>query len=148
MVLACGGHPLPLVLRGSGRVEPVGQLGTLLGTDIEPAVIDVQVRLAPGELVVLYTDGVTEVRAARREIFGHRDLAQLLGTCAGLPADVIAQRVQDAVLDAAGGRPRDDIAVLVVGPSRQAPPDRADGVRPGPGGGENRPREASSDGWS
>jgi hypothetical protein len=28
----------------------------------------------------------------------------------------VAQRVQDAVLDAAGGRPRDDIAILVVGP--------------------------------
>jgi len=66
---------------------------------------------------VLYTDGVTEIRAGRREIFGYRDLAQVVAGCTGEPADVVAQRVQDAVLEAAGGRPRDDIAVLVVGPS-------------------------------
>ena len=34
--LACGGHPLPLVVHPDGRVEPVGRLGTLLGSDIEP----------------------------------------------------------------------------------------------------------------
>jgi serine phosphatase RsbU (regulator of sigma subunit) len=117
MALACGGHPLPLVLRAGGTVEPVGKLGTLLGTDLDPVLTDVEVQLAAGELVVLYTDGVTEVRSGRREIFGHRDLAQLLSACGGLPPDVVAQRVQDAVLEAAEGRPRDDIAVLVVGPS-------------------------------
>jgi serine phosphatase RsbU (regulator of sigma subunit) len=117
LTLACGGHPLPLVLRRGGRVEPVGKLGTLLGADPEPELTDVEVDLAPGELIVLYTDGVTEVRAGRREVFGHHDLAQLLAGCAGLPADVVAQRVQDAVLEAAGGSPRDDIAILVAGPS-------------------------------
>ena len=83
MLLSCGGHPLPLVLRRSGAVEPVGKLGTLLGADVEPVLTDVTVELAPGELVVLYTDGVTEVRAGREEIFGHRDLAALLERCAG-----------------------------------------------------------------
>jgi serine phosphatase RsbU (regulator of sigma subunit) len=120
MTLACGGHPLPLVLRRSGTVEPVGTLGTLIGADVEPELTDVDVELAHGDMLVLYTDGVTEVRAARREIFGHRDLARLLASCAGRHAHAVAQRVQDAVLEAAGGRPRDDIAVLVVEPS--APP--------------------------
>ena len=117
MTLACGGHPLPLVMRRSGAVEPVGRLGTLLGADVEPVLTDVAVDLEPGELVVFYTDGVTEVRAAREEVFGHRDLAALLARCSGLGADAVAQRVQDAVLDAAGGRPRDDIALLVLGPT-------------------------------
>jgi serine phosphatase RsbU (regulator of sigma subunit) len=130
MVLSCGGHPLPLVLRRSGAVEPVGTLGTLLGADVEPVLADVAVDLAPGELVVLYTDGVTEVRAARQEIFGHRDLADLLRRCAGMHADGVAQRIQDAVLEAAGGRPLDDIAVMVIGPSPH--PDAADpGTLPG-----------------
>ncbi len=124
MQLACGGHPLPLVLRASGAVEPVGKLGTLLGADVEPVLSDVEVELAEGDLLVLYTDGVTEVRAGRKELFGHDDLAALLGDCRGLAADAVAQRVQDAVLDAAGGRPRDDIAILVVGPRpRPAAPD-------------------------
>jgi len=140
MLLSCGGHPLPLVLRRSGAVEAVGKLGTLLGADVEPALSDVAVHLAPGELVVLYTDGVTEVRAGREEIFGHRDLAALLGRCAGLGADTVAQRVQDAVLDAAGGRPRDDIAVLVAGPSPG--PDHPTGD-PGTLPGVPRPPEAT-----
>jgi hypothetical protein len=36
MTLGCGGHPLPLVLRRGGLVEPVGRLGTLLGADVHP----------------------------------------------------------------------------------------------------------------
>ncbi len=138
MLLCCGGHPLPLVLRANGVVEPVGKLGTLLGADVEPVLSDVVIDLAPGELVVLYTDGVTEVRSGRTELFGHRDLADLLERCAGLPADSVAQRVQDAVLEAANGRPRDDIAILVVGASPQL--DAAD---PGTLPGAPRPLEAT-----
>jgi serine phosphatase RsbU (regulator of sigma subunit) len=120
MTLSCGGHPLPLVLRASGVVEPVGRLGTLLGADVPPVLADVSLELGPGDMVVLYTDGVTEVRAGREEIFGHRDLAALLERCSGLGPDGVAQRIQDAVLEAAGGRPRDDIAALVVGPTRRS----------------------------
>jgi serine phosphatase RsbU (regulator of sigma subunit) len=138
MTLSCGGHPLPLVLRASGVVEPVGKLGTLLGADVEPVLSDVTVELAPGDLVVLYTDGVTEVRAGRKEIFGYRDLADLLAGCAGLPPDALAERIEQAVLAAAGGRPRDDIAILVVGPSLR--PDAAQqGILPGAA----RPPEAT-----
>jgi serine phosphatase RsbU (regulator of sigma subunit) len=130
MVLSCGGHPLPLVLRRSGVVEQVGRLGTLLGADIEPVLTDVAVDLAPGDLVVLYTDGVTEVRAGQEEVFGDGDLVELLRRCAGMHPDGVAQRIEDAVLEAAGGRPRDDIAVLVVGPGPH--PDAADpGTLPG-----------------
>jgi serine phosphatase RsbU (regulator of sigma subunit) len=138
MVLSCGGHPLPLVLHRSGAVEPVGRLGTLLGADVEPVLADVVVDLVPGELVVLYTDGVTEVRAGEQEVFGEDDLAELLRRCAGMHPDGVAQRIEDAVLAAAGGRPRDDIAVLVIGPGPH--PDAAD---PGTLPGAPRPTEGT-----
>jgi serine phosphatase RsbU (regulator of sigma subunit) len=138
LLLACGGHPLPLVLRRSGAVEPVGELGTLLGADVEPALADVVVELGPGDLIVLYTDGVTEVRSGRKEIFGHHDLAELLRRCRGLSADNVAERVQEAVLAAAGGRPRDDIAILVIGPSPSL-----DAALPGTLPGAARPPEAT-----
>jgi serine phosphatase RsbU (regulator of sigma subunit) len=138
MLLACGGHPLPLVMRRSGGVEPVGMLGTLLGADVSPVLTDVAVELAPGDMVVLYTDGVTEVRAGSEEIFGHRDLAQLLARSGGLSPDGVAQRVQDTVLEAAGGRPRDDIAILVIGPS-----ERIDADDPGTLARAARPPEAT-----
>ena len=117
--LACGGHPLPLVVHPDGRVTPVGRLGTLLGSDIEPLLTDVAVTLGPGELLVLYTDGVTEVRRRRQEVFGHRELVALLETCAGLPPDAVADRVEAAVLTASEGRLRDDMAILAFGPTPQ-----------------------------
>jgi serine phosphatase RsbU (regulator of sigma subunit) len=114
--LACGGHPLPLVVHGDGAVQPVGALGTLLGTDIEPQLTDVSVRLRHGDVLVLYTDGVTEVRRRRREVFGHRQLTELLGTCGGLGPDAVADRIEHTVVAASEGPPRDDVAILALGP--------------------------------
>jgi hypothetical protein len=118
--LACGGHPLPLVIHPDGLVEPVGRLGTLLGTDIEPQLHDVTVELAAGDVLLLYTDGVTEVRRRRREVFGLAELSEVLSGCAGLPPDAVADRVEAAVLAASEGRLRDDMAILALGPT---PPD-------------------------
>lgn len=123
--LACGGHPLPLVVAPDGSVTPVGQLGTLLGSDIDPLLTDVSVELAPGEVLVFYTDGVTEVRRRRQEVFGHGELVALLKTCAGLPPDAVADRVEAAVLAASEGRLRDDMAILAFGPTPQ--PKETDG---------------------
>lgn len=123
--LACGGHPLPLVVHPDGRVTPVGRLGTLLGSDIEPVLTDVAVTLSRGEVLVLYTDGVTEVRRRRQEVFGHRELVALLETCAGLPPDAVADRVEAAVMTASEGRLRDDMAILAFGPTPQ--PKETDG---------------------
>ena len=123
--LSCGGHPLPLVVHPNGRVTPVGQLGTLLGSDIDPQLSDVQVTLGHGQVLVLYTDGVTEVRRRRQEVFGHRELVALLERCAGLPPDAVADRVEAAVLTASEGRLRDDVAILAFGPTPQ--PKETDG---------------------
>jgi hypothetical protein len=123
--LACGGHPLPLVVHPDGRVQPVGRLGTLVGSDIEPNITDVAVRLEPGDVMLLFTDGVTEVRRRRQEVFGHRELVALLQTCAGLPPDAVADRVEAAVISASEGRLRDDVAILAFGPTPQ--PKETDG---------------------
>jgi serine phosphatase RsbU (regulator of sigma subunit) len=115
--IACGGHPLPLVVHPDGLVEPVGRLGTLLGTDIEPQLFDVTVELDSGDVLLLYTDGVTEVRRRRREVFGLAELSELLSRCGGLPPDAVADRVEAAVLAASEGRLRDDMAILALGPT-------------------------------
>ena len=129
--LACGGHPLPLVVHPDGRVEPVGRLGTLLGTDIDPLLADVTVELELGDVLVLYTDGVTEVRRHRTEVFGTGELTALLSACAGQDPVAIADRVEAAVLEASQGRLRDDMALLVFGPTRQ-PVEEPGILRAGP----------------
>jgi serine phosphatase RsbU (regulator of sigma subunit) len=125
--LACGGHPLPLVVHPDGGVEAVGRLGTLLGTDIDPLLADVTVELEIGDVLVLYTDGVTEVRRRRIEVFGSRELTRLLQSCGGLRPAQVAERVEAAVLNASEGRLRDDVAILAFGPTR---PEEA-GILPG-----------------
>ena len=115
--LACGGHPLPLVVHADGTVQPVGRLGTLLGTDIEPRLFDARVELGPGDVLVLYTDGVTEVRRRAREVFGIAQLTALLERSGGLPPDAMVKRVETAVLAASEGRLRDDVAILAFGPT-------------------------------
>ncbi len=124
--LACGGHPLPLVVHPDGRVQPVGRLGTLLGSDIEPQHHRRRRPARAGRRArCCYTDGVTEVRRRRQEVFGHRELVALLQTCAGLPPDAVADRVEAAVISASEGRLRDDVAILAFGPTPQ--PKETDG---------------------
>src|SRR5690606_32400378 len=92
----------------------VGTHSTLLGVVADPRLRVDAIRLAPGDLLLLHTDGVTEVRRRGREVFGAPQLLELAGTLAGLSAAKAAERVEDAVLSAAGGPPRDDIAVVAL----------------------------------
>ena len=119
--IACGGHPLPLVVHADGRVDEVGRLGTLLGSDADPLLADVAVELDQGDVIVFHTDGVTEVRRQRREVFGTEQLVELLQTCGGLAPAEVAERIEKAVLHASMGRLRDDMAVLAFGPDPDAP---------------------------
>ncbi|TQN42292.1 PAS domain S-box-containing protein [Blastococcus colisei] len=114
---ASAGHPLPLVLRGgTGAVEELGSPGTLLGSLPE---IDLPVEgtiLVPGDVLVLYTDGVTEARyrtaAGGLELFGEDRLRALLAAVPGAGAADIAGRVETSVLDFQSGHLADDLAVL------------------------------------
>ena len=113
-ILSSGGHPLPLVLRAAGRVEPVGSHGTLLGVVDDPSLSDATVDLHPGDALVLYTDGLTDAHAPER-IVTPAELASVLTECAGRPPQEIAREVARALLGNGKAQPRDDIALLVLG---------------------------------
>jgi len=110
---ARGGHVPPFVLRAGGEVEALVPDGPLLGI-VEAAVLEErETVLEPGDALVLYTDGVTEAGAPENPI-GEERLAELLSGCAGALADEIAEWVVDTAIGIQDGRPRDDIAVLVL----------------------------------
>ena len=111
--LSTGGHPLPYVLRADGTVEAVGEPGTLLGVLPDVRLSDTAVRLERGDVLVFYTDGVTEARGAGG-MLGADNLASVLAGCAGLDAESVAGRIESAALDIQEGSPHDDIAILVV----------------------------------
>jgi PAS domain S-box-containing protein len=112
--ISTGGHPLPLLLRADGGVEAVGAPGTLLGVVSDPDLEDRAITLEPGDSLVFYTDGVIESRPNSAGVLDERRLAELVATCAGRSADAIAAKIEDAAVLSQDGRPRDDIAVLVL----------------------------------
>ncbi len=62
-----------MIVRADGTVERLEVNGTLLGVLPEPALAEVELDLAPGDAVVLYTDGVTEARQGSEQ-FGEARL--------------------------------------------------------------------------
>jgi len=113
VAVSSGGHPLPLILRASGEIEPTECKGNLLGAFEEVQLADQAIELRPGDALVMYTDGVTEEQAGKR-VFGEDRLLTLLRSLAGSDAETIAQRIEQAVLDFGDPEPRDDMAVLVL----------------------------------
>lgn len=112
--LATGGHPPPLVVRAAGTVEQPPASGHLLGVLDGVRFQEAEVTLGAGDSLVMYTDGLTELRD-RAEAFGGEHVQTELAADAGLPAKAIAEGVMtrlDAWLGA--GTLTDDVVVLVA----------------------------------
>ncbi|MQY38974.1 hypothetical protein SRB17_69890 [Streptomyces sp. RB17] len=114
--LNCG-HPWPYLLSGTG-VEPLTRVDPLppLGPFPLPAELEVQAcgQLVPGDSLVLFTDGVEDARDGQGRFFSlRRALSDVVGECPVSPQAVL-RTLFTALLHHTGGRPTDDIAVLVL----------------------------------
>jgi serine phosphatase RsbU (regulator of sigma subunit) len=111
--IALGGHPPALVLRADGRVEEHGEPGTLIGVFPDPNLSETVVELGAGDVVLLYTDGVTEAGPVGAEI-GEAGLMKLLGELGGRTPEQIVAAVERAAVEIQDGLPRDDIALVAL----------------------------------
>jgi PAS domain S-box-containing protein len=109
--VSCGGHPTPRILRGTGSVEEVGVPGTLLGALPEIRLEERSVRLAGGDALVLYTDGLTEAGSPRR-VWTPAQLDAAVAARRGGSAQEIVERLAQEALQ--GEPPRDDLALLAM----------------------------------
>ncbi|HEX6389290.1 MAG TPA: SpoIIE family protein phosphatase, partial [Solirubrobacteraceae bacterium] len=112
VTVACGGHPLPLVVRADGRTEEIGTPGTLIGLVDEVDLQDRTASLHEGDAVVLYTDGLTEASAPER-ILSPEDLAAIASEGAGDTAAALVERLLNAAVGSVESV-RDDVAVLAL----------------------------------
>ena len=110
-----GGHHPPLWIRRDGTVLQLSEGGPLVGWLEHPHYEEGAVELAPGDTVLLYTDGVTEAANPSGETFGAARLLEWAARQAGASPSQIRTGLLRAVEEFSGGRPNDDdLALLAV----------------------------------
>jgi len=113
LVVALAGHQPPLLVNREGHAMQIGQPGTLLGMVDPLDITESAARLSAGETLLLYTDGVPEAGRSGEQL-GERGLRKLCREARILSLASLLRRIESAALDQAGGRLRDDIALLAV----------------------------------
>ncbi len=113
---ARAGHNHPLLLRcGSGDCEALTADGMVLGCVRDVSLAEARVDLGPGDVLILYTDGITDANSVTGELFGTDRLRETVCVAEDLSAqgacDLVFQRVDHFQ---AGAVQYDDMAVLVV----------------------------------
>jgi serine phosphatase RsbU (regulator of sigma subunit) len=100
---------------GANRTEVVPTRGTWLGIaeDISGFLEDTAVSVAPGDTILLFTDGVTEATSRAGELFGQNRLERLLKQHADLTPSKLVQRIV-AEVEGFQEEQSDDITVVVL----------------------------------
>lgn len=116
MVYANGGHNPPVIIHADGSSSLLAQQpGVALGIAPEFTYDMYNATLAPGEALILYTDGVTEAENVKTEQFGLDRLLGILGGASPSSAKEINDKIFDAVKEFAGKAPQfDDITCLTL----------------------------------
>jgi serine phosphatase RsbU (regulator of sigma subunit)/CHASE2 domain-containing sensor protein len=111
----CGHNP-PLVLRrGESTFEPLRNCGPPLGIVDDMSYVPRSIALAPGDMLLLYTDGVTEAETSQSDQFGMKRLEQAILEMRSHPARAVVEHVIKRVAEFARGAPQsDDITCVAV----------------------------------
>lgn len=108
------GHNPPRIRRADGTVDVLTSAGTLpLGIVEDIGAESDRGRLEVGDTLVLYTDGITELRSADEELFGEERLDAALERCSGKP-ECVVDTVHGAMYQFTGAMVRQDDQTLVV----------------------------------
>lgn len=124
------GHTDPFLLRSGGGVESLPARSPLLGAFPELQFVPAQASLGAGDLLLLYTDGVTEARGPGG-FFGTERIVSLLGRSTHVDVEDLADQILKEVTDYASAALGDDVAILAVARADDdaAPTSRSDVTR-------------------
>jgi sigma-B regulation protein RsbU (phosphoserine phosphatase) len=123
LIYCNAGHCPPHLFhaQGRGEVQKLEPTGTALGIYEDRTLAQEVVQLAPGDVLVLYTDGVTEARKGPGMLFGDERLLQAVRTdlvsreAQGLRAQDVVDTIMAEIRQFVGGAPQsDDIALVVL----------------------------------
>ena len=115
LVYTNAGHNPPLLVRASGGFETLGAGGIYLGILPKAVYEEGRVSIDPGDILVMFSDGVTEAEDPAGDQFGEARLAELVSSVANRPAPEIVEVINNAVTEFTQGAPAaDDITVVVA----------------------------------
>jgi sigma-B regulation protein RsbU (phosphoserine phosphatase) len=109
------GHNAPIWRRVDGEMEYLTEGGIALGMFENSKYEERPLGLGPGEIIIFYTDGVTEAKNEKDEEFGTRRLKRVISESHQLGARQIRENIRSAVEDFTGLlRQEDDLTMIVV----------------------------------
>jgi serine phosphatase RsbU (regulator of sigma subunit) len=108
------GHLSPLLLHGDNSLERLESTCTVLGLFKNWDCSMAEVSLVPGDILVLYTDGVTEAMSDQGEEFGEQRFIERLRARRDLPASALLQAIVGTVQEFSGREQEDDITLVVA----------------------------------
>ena len=108
------GHVAPLLLRRSGRIDRLEPTATMLGAFQEWTCTEDEAELFPGDVLVLYSDGVTEAGIESGKEFGEVRLARVVRDNVSQPAAALVQAIVDTVAGFSAGARSDDVTVVGI----------------------------------
>jgi len=110
------GHNPPIHYHAAdGTLSELAATGIAMGALADADYTQVKVTMPPGDVLVLYTDGITEAENARLEMFGVGRLEKVILASHGLPSKDLSQEILAAVRSFTGEYPQsDDITLMVI----------------------------------
>ena len=116
LTLVNAGHLPPLLRHADGTVEPVGgdECGLPLGVATDVPFTEKSLELLPGELLVLYSDGLTEAMNATNEIYGLERLVHVVSSQGSTAGSAVEAVVADVDSFCGPTPPRDDILIVAL----------------------------------
>lgn len=115
MHYANAGHDNPFLFSRNGEVRRLGTGGTVLGFMEDASYEDEVVQCNPGDLLVVYSDGVTDAMDADENEFGEERLEALVRDNLGVSSNELIGKIISSVQSSSGGTPQfDDITLVVV----------------------------------
>jgi sigma-B regulation protein RsbU (phosphoserine phosphatase) len=111
--VSCGHNPA-LVLRKGGEIDRLESSATVLGMFDDWDCGLCKIELYPGDILAMYSDGVTEACDAKDEEFGEERLIKALRASSELPVPLMHAAVVAAVQTFSAGEQRDDLTLLVA----------------------------------
>jgi phosphoserine phosphatase RsbU/P len=114
LVYTNAGHNPPLLVRASGGFDQLAGGGVILGILPGAAYKETIAQMQPGDVLVMFSDGVTEAVSPADEDFGEARLAEVVAKLRDRPAPEIIEAVEVAVNEFTQGAPAADDITLVI----------------------------------